>query len=78
MTSYGVRVESGCDTTVEVTVSGGPEAYNTARAMAHGIARINVGAVVVVTRGGRVTERYTSRAIPGVQVVRAGPRRLAD
>jgi hypothetical protein len=76
--SYGVKVESGCDTTVACTVTGGPEAYNTARAIAHAVCRINVGAVVAVLRNGRVTERYESRAIRGVEVFRSGPRRTRE
>lgn len=75
MVSYGVRVEGGCETTVDVTVSGGPVAYNTARAIANAICRTNAGAVVAVLRDGRVTERYEGQKVERVEVRRVVGRR---
>lgn len=76
MTSYSVSIESGCETQVTVSVVGGPAAYNTARAMAVAIARVNPGACVAVSRDGRVTERYEGKTQPSVVVRRVSKPRI--
>jgi hypothetical protein len=75
MTIYGVTIESGAETVVDCKVQGGPEAYNTARAIAHGVARVYPGAIVAVLRNGRPTERYSGERTTTVKVCRVIGRR---
>lgn len=73
--TYGVRIDNEYETAIDVTVSGGPAAYNTARQIAQAVAKINPGAVVAVLRDGRVTERYAGERIAAVVVRRIRGRR---
>lgn len=72
VTKYTVRIEGSSQ--VQATVEDGPTAYNTARAIAHAVARINPGVVVELHRQGRAAERYIGRERTAVDVERATPR----
>lgn len=60
---------------VLATVDDGTAAYNTARAIAHAVARINPGVEVSLDMRGRGVERYVGRERPAVDVERVGTRR---
>lgn len=60
---------------VLATVDDGPTAYNTARAIACAVARINPGVEVSLDMRGRGVERYVGREWTAVDVERVGARR---